>query len=292
MLEQDNLQRFLFKDAHIRGEIVRLNKAYNAITERHPYPLPVQQFLGQALAASALLSATIKFSGRLTLQIQSDGPINLLVVQSNEQFYLRGLAKWQAEQEVNANFADAFGKGQLAITIVPTEGERYQGIVSLNSNSLASSLENYFHQSEQLPTCLCLFANDQAAAGILLQAMPSDTTEDRYQFWEHLIHLTRTLTVHELMALSNQTVLKRLYPEEDIVLFDAEPVTFRCDCSITKMERALLVMGEQEANTILQTNQHITVTCEFCHYHYNFDKADVARLFADDITTLNPSEKH
>lgn len=278
MTEKDSLQRFLFKDTQIRGEIVRLNDAYDAIVVRHPYPLPVQQFLGQALAASALLSATIKFAGRLTLQIQGDGPINLLVVQSDEKFHIRGLAKWQTDN-VTDNFASAFGTGQLAITIAPTEGERYQGIVGLNSEGLANSLETYFHQSEQLPTCLCLFANEKAAAGILLQAMPADTSEDRYQFWEHLIQLTRTLTAEELLTLSNQTILKRLYHEEDVILFESEAVAFRCDCSVEKIERALVVLGEQEVNDILKANQLVTVTCEFCHYHYNFDKADVAKIF-------------
>lgn len=280
MIEKDTLQRFLFKDAQIRGEIVRLNSAYDAIAERHPYPLSVKQFLGQALTASALLSATIKFSGRLTLQIQCDGPLNLLVVQSDEKFNMRGLAKWQGEN-VTDSFANAFGTGHLAITISPTEGERYQGIVSLNNDSLAGSLETYFHQSEQLPTCICLFANDKTAGGILLQAMPADTTEGRYQFWEHLIQLTRTLTADELLTLANKTILNRLYHEEDIVLFDSEPVAFRCDCSIEKMQRALVILGEQEVNDILQVNKLVSVTCEFCHYRYDFDKADVAKIFSD-----------
>lgn len=291
MIEKDSLQRFLFKDAQIRGEIVRLNSAYAAIAERHPYPLEVQQFLGQALAASALLSATIKFTGKLTLQIQTNGPINLLVVQSDDQFHVRGLAKWQSDN-ISNDFAQAFGTGHLAITIAPAEGERYQGVVSVNDVSLANSLETYFHQSEQLPTCLCLFANEKSAGGILLQAMPADTTEGRYQFWDHLIHLTRTLTTEELLTLPNKTILKRLYHEEDLVLFDTEPVAFRCDCSVEKMERALLVLGEQEVNDILKTHTQVTVTCEFCHYHYNFGKFDIAKIFAESSKNIDSTKQH
>jgi len=291
MAERDSLQRFIFKDAQIRGEIVRLNSAYAAIAERHPYPLPLQRFLGQALAASALLSATIKFSGRLTLQIQGDGPVSLLVVQSNEQFHVRGLAKWQGET-VSQLFTKAFGSGHLAITITPTEGERYQGIVSLDNENLAGALEAYFHQSEQLPTCLCLFADEKSAGGILLQAMPADTTEDRYQFWEHLLTLTHTLTEQELLNLPNQTILKRLFHEEDIVLLDSEPVAFRCDCSIEKMERALLVAGKQEVQDILKTHRTVTVTCEFCNHHFDFDKVDVARIFAEGTDSSSSSQQH
>ncbi len=290
MIEKDSLQRFLFDTTQIRGEIIRLNAAYKAIKDRHPYPLFVQQFLGQALAASALLSATIKFTGRLTLQIQSDGPISLLVVQSDNEFHLRGLAKWNNEKKIENDFSNAFGEGQLAITIAPLEGERYQGIVALNGNNLANSIETYFHQSEQLPTCLCLFADEEAAGGIFLQAMPADTIEGRYQLWEHLLHLTRTLTTNELFKLPNQVILKRLFHEEDVLLFDAEPVAFRCDCSIEKMESALLIFGEQEVNDILNINKLVTVTCEFCHHHYDFDKVDVARIFAHGATIKNSSE--
>jgi len=282
MLDKDQLQRFLFETANIRGEMVRLNSTYAAITERHPYPIAVQQFLGQALAATALLSATIKFSGRLTMQIQGDGPVNLLVAQSDEKFHLRGLAKWEKEQEPIANdFTKAFGAGQLAITIAPTKGERYQGIVSLDTKDLATALETYFHQSEQLPTCLCLFADTETAAGILLQAMPCDTSEQRYQFWENIVHLTRTLTTEEALSLSNQTILKRLFAEEDIRLFNAEPIQFRCECSLEKMERALVILGKEEVYDILKTNREVTVTCEFCHNYYHFDKSEADRIFSN-----------
>lgn len=281
MLETDQLQRFLLEGANIRGEIVRLNSAYTAITERHPYPLSVQRFLGQALAANALLSATIKFSGRLTLQTQGDGPLNMLVVQSDEKFHLRGLAKWEKNQEpIPDNFNQAFGAGHLAITIAPKEGERYQGIVSLEADNLAGTIENYFHQSEQLPTCLCLFADEKTAAGILLQAMPADTTEERYHFWENVIHLTKTLTAEEALHLPNKTILHRLFSSEDIRLFNAEPVAFHCECSVEKMERALLILGKQDVYDILKNNREVTVTCEFCHNYYHFDKSQIDTIFS------------
>lgn len=280
MIEKDAIQRFYFKDAQIRGEIIRLDKAYTAIVDRHPYPIAVQQFLGQALAASALLSAIIKFQGKMTLQIQAEGPITLLVTQSDEKFHIRGLAKWKNEKLIADKFSQAFGKGHLAISIAATKGEHYQGIVNLSEESLAASLENYFHQSEQLPTCLCLFADKAIAGGILLQLMPADTAEERYSLWEELIYLTRTLTAEEFLYTPNQTIFKRLYHSEDIQLFNPEPVVFHCDCSVEKMERALIMLGEKEVTDILQQHKVVTVTCEFCNYHYDFDRAAVARIFA------------
>lgn len=280
MIEHDTLQRFLFEKTNIRGELVHLYASYQATSERHSYPLPVKQLLGEALTAAALLSATIKFEGTLILQIHGNGPINLLVTQSNQDLHLRGLAKWEGEIEPGS-FAQLTGEGQLAITITPTQGERYQGIVKLTGTNLAASIENYFQQSEQLPTCLIIHANEHVAAGLLLQTVPDNLSTQGYDFWEHVITLARTLKAEELLNLSNQEILHRLFHEEDVRLFEAEPVSFRCGCTIERMERALRLFGYQEALDILKTNKVVTVSCEFCRRHYEFDKVDVERVFVD-----------
>ncbi len=278
--ENDTLQRFLFENRGIRGELVHLAAAYRAIGDHHPYPKRVHQLLGQALAGTALLSATLKFEGSLILQSQGDGPVTLLVAQCNHHFHLRGLAKWQH----NADFSDAeleglLGKGQLGITIIPdNSAERYQGIVTLDKAELSHCLEDYFQQSEQLPTLILLTADDTRAAGLLIQQMPDDDhfAED---YWQHVLTLAKSLTVDELLNLDNQTILHRLFHEEDIRLFSAEPVCFRCRCSTEKMEKAVVSFGKDEAQDILKTHNHVVVNCEFCNRHYEFDKVDVERIF-------------
>lgn len=290
MNDHDILQRFLFEHANVRGEIVRLKATYRAITERHPYPLSVQRLLGEALACTALLSATIKFEGTLILQIQSDGPIHLLVTQINEHFHLRGLAKWHGDNPPD-NFAQALGEGRLALTITPHEGERYQGIVSLEGETLSAAVQKYFDQSEQLPTHLFLASNEQFAAGFLLQTTPNHSSSDPDYFWEHVVHLAKTLTADELLSLSNETLLKRLFHEEDVRIFEPATVSFRCECTVERMERALRLYGYEEAQNILLTNKHVTVTCEFCHRHYDFDQVDIERIFRSDVGPSDTSSK-
>lgn len=276
--QHDTLQRFIFENTNVRGEIVRLRASYQAVSDRHDYPLLVKQLLGETLAVTTLLSATIKFEGSLILQLQGDGPLKLLVAQSTHEHHIRGLAQW--EGEVLQSSLKPMGEGRLAITIIPNQGERYQGVVEIVGNSLASSIENYFAQSEQIPTCLILAADENVAAGLLLQSMPDVETEDKQNFWEHVLQLTRTLSSKELLELRNQEILKRLFHQEDVRLFETAPVSFRCDCNIDRMERAIIVFGYEQTMEIFSTHKHVTVTCEFCNRHFDFDKVDIERIFA------------
>lgn len=286
--EHDTLQRFLFTTTKIRGEIVRLQSSYQAIMERHPYPLPIRKLLGEALAAIALLSATIKFEGTITLQIQNEGPVRLLVAQSDHEQHLRGLAQWQEDATEEA-LSQALNQGQLALIIAPKKGENYQGIVSLTGKSLAAALEGYFHESEQIPTLLFLCADEKSAVGMLVQLMPDDRSSEHYHFWEHISHLTKTITANELLTLDNQKILNRLFHEETLTLFDPEPVSFRCTCNIERMERALLLMDKKELEELLRTHKKVVVTCEFCNNHYAFDAVDIAKIFASLPNTNNRS---
>lgn len=280
MATRDNLQRFLFEKHNIRGEIVHLNATFNAIKKIHPYPLPIQQLLGKALAAVSLLSATLKYEGSLILQTQGDGPVNPLVAQASHQLHLRGLAKWDDEQIINLHEpTKLLGQGHLGITIIPDgKGERYQGVVQLVDDDLAASLENYFSQSEQLATRVWLFASETSAHGLLLQQMP-EMTKDAINIWDELTTLGSTITAEELNHLSNEEILHRLFHEYDIRLFDHDPVCFRCQCSIAKMQQAIITMGREEANDLLKTHKTISVNCEFCNQHYEFDKVDVEQIF-------------
>lgn len=276
MRSNDRLQRFLFEKHNIRGEIVHLDATYHAIKDIHPYPQPVQKLLGQALAAVSLLSATLKYQGSLILQTNGSGPVDPLVVQCTDTLHLRGMAKYPEALTTSENL---LGEGQLAITIIPDNGKnRYQGIVNLIDDNLANSLEHYFLQSEQLLTKIWLFATEQSAHGIFLQQMPNKVPASQ-DIWDELCTLTETITLTELMKLSNKDLLHRLFHEHDVRLFDPTPTCFRCSCNIEKMEQAILTLGKSAAEDTLKTHKTISVTCEFCNQHYEFDKVDVAQLF-------------
>ena len=172
MSDRDKLHRFIIENTDVRGEIVHLDDSWQAVLSRHDYPEAVRDLLGEAMAASVLLGATIKFDGSLTLQIQGDGPVSLLVVQVSAEGTLRGVAEWN-EDVAKAPLKDLFRNGRLAITIDTGESlENYQGIVDLGDSDLASALEGYFATSEQLDTRIWLVADENKAAGFMLQEMP------------------------------------------------------------------------------------------------------------------------
>ena len=246
--------------------------------------------LGEALAAVALLAATIKFDGSLILQVQGDGPLSLVVAQASGQRTLRGLAQWRAEVPAGG-LAEKFGSGRIVITIDPGEGkERYQGVVGLTGERLADALATYFELSEQLPTRLWLAADARAAAGILLQSLPGEERDP--DAWNRAVMLADTLQSEELVSLEAEQVLHRLYHEEDVRLFEREPVSFRCSCSRERVENMLRTLGVDEARDIVREQGAIDVHCEFCNAHYHFDAVDVEHLFAATDQPTVPSTKH
>jgi len=288
--DRDSLHRFVFEHTNVRGELVHLDATWQAILERHAYPEPVRELLGQAMAAAALLSATIKISGSLTLQLQGSGPVNLLVVQAGANRTLRGLAHWEGDL-ASGDFRRLVGDARIALTIDPGEGgDRYQGIVAAEGASLAASLEDYFARSEQLATRLWLAADGQRAAGMLLQQLPG-STEDA-DAWNRDVHLGETVTDAELLGLPTRELLRRLYHEEDVRLFEPEPVSFRCSCSRERIESVLRGLGYDEVQDILQEQGSIKVNCEFCNQAYEFDAVDAERLFAASDQPEVPQTRH
>lgn len=279
--DNDTLQRFIFDAFQVRGTIVRMAKSYHAVLERHPYPLGIQQLLGQTLAATTLLSATLKYPGDITLQTDGDGLLKLLVAQSDQDYNVRGLAQW--EGEINSDsFAALIGQGYLAMTVTPKSGNRYQSIVTLDGVSLASSIEAYFEKSEQIATCIGLFADKDFAVGLLLQTLPTDHFSPTTDFWRRAVDVIQGLTLDEVIHSSNIGILSKLFPSEAIHLFEYKPVQFRCGCTIKRMERAIRLYGFDEIQKILLTEQTVNVTCEFCNHSYNFDKQAISRIFSVD----------
>lgn len=280
----DSLQRFIFEDADIRGEITHLNQSFNTIMQQHNYPQPVQLLLGEALSTAVLLCATLKFKGQLTLQFQSDGIIKMLVAKCNDLFEIRGLAQFDIEALAkDMSSTELLGEGQLVVTIQSDERpEPYQSIIPLEKQGIARSVELYFAQSEQLATKLWLAVSPDHAVGMLLQLLPERSSREREHFWEYAVKLGETIKNNELLELDNLTILRRLYHEEDIRLFEPHTIQFKCNCNRSKMANAVRLLGKTDAEELLSDKQYINVTCEFCNSHYNFDKVDVAEIFYEE----------
>ena len=225
--ETDFLQRFLFEDSPIRGERVQLDAALHGALDHHDYPPMLRRIMGELCAAAVLLAATLKLDGSLVLQIQGNGLIRLLVVECSSDFALRATAKW--EGELAGTLPELIGEGRFAITLDQKSGQTYQGIVEPEGSSVAQILQNYMIRSEQIDTRLWLSSDGNSSSGLLLQMLPEKASEDP-DAWNRVTHLASTLSMTELESLSTRELLHRLFHEEDLRLYDAQPVYFRCTC--------------------------------------------------------------
>lgn len=287
MPERDCIRRFIFEDLGVRGEWVNLKQSWQEAKHHHHYPLSVQQQLGHAVAAVSLLSATIKFDGALILQAQGDGQLKAVVAQCSHNQQIRGWAKCQQSELSSGTLEEMFGHGQLILTIKSKEAEPYQGIVALQGNDLSVALQNYFTHSEQLKTRLWLYADAEQAAGLLLQELP---TQQGYQAdWERLEILANTVTERELLSLSCEDMLNRLFNEEKVRLFQPQPVVFSCNCSLEKITSTLNSLGRNTLEEILQEQGEIKVDCEFCSQQYRFDKQAVENLLRQQGSNMSMS---
>ena len=276
----DSLQRFLFEESDIRGQVVTLDNSIHQLLSIHHYPKPVEQLLSEALCAVVLMSSTLKFEGSLSLQIQGDGPLRLLHAQATHKQDIRGIARFNDNTCFNDNISSAQGfknlvaKGQMVITIEPTSGKRYQGIVPIDGNSLAECLSHYFEQSEQLATRFEFHIAEQQSFGLMLQQMPTEK-EGQANHFEHLGVLLNTLKDEEMASLPAQNILTRLFHAEQLRLYPATPVAFSCSCSRERTLAALLSIGQNEIEQLLSEKPQIEMTCEYCNTRYTFDKDDL-----------------
>ena len=276
----DQFRKFLFEHSQIRGAWVHLGESYGEILAQTRYPTPVAHLLGESLAASVLMSSTLKFSGTLSLQANGNGPVTTLLAECTHDRYIRGIARFEeVDGDSGDNLDTLLGQGRMAITITPDQGQRYQGVVPREADTLAGALEEYFERSEQLATRLFLFADGQHCAGLLLQRLPG-ATEDDNELWERVEHLAATISAEELLNLDSETVLHRLFHEEEVRLFDREPVAFRCTCSRERTLAALQSLGKDECYNILEEQGSIEMDCQFCHAHYRFQRIDIDQLFS------------
>ncbi|WP_201316016.1 Hsp33 family molecular chaperone HslO [Dyella sp. EPa41] len=284
VLVEDVLHRFMLERAGVRGVLVRLGAAWREVAGRSAYPAALRSVLGQTLAASALLTGNIKLEGALSVELKSTGPLRLLFAECTDQGRLRGLARWSDPLPETLDLA-ALPKAIMAITIGHAErGQRYQGLVDLQHPDLASALENYFSQSEQLPARIVLAADGEHAVGLMLQKLPDEGGIDAAQdedAWTRIQHLTATLGQEELLSTAPEQLLYRLYHEESVRLFEPRPLAFGCSCTRERVEAVLRSLGRDEVEAALEAREgEIEVICEFCAQRYTFDRVDAEHLLS------------
>ena len=288
----DVLHRFLLERAGVRGALVRLGPAWREVAGRADYPPTVQAVLGEALAASALLTGNIKLDGALSVELKSSGALRLLFAECTDHGRLRGLARWN--EPLPAPLAlKALPGASMAITIGNVErGQRYQGLVDLQHAGVAEALENYFIQSEQLPARILLAANDEYAVGLMLQKMPDEGGHHAAQdddAWSRVVHLTATLGAQELLVTAPEQLLYRLYHEESVRLFEPRLLAFGCSCSRERVTGMLRSLGRDEVEAALTARgDEIEVICEFCAQRYHFDRIDAELLLSSNVAPAAP----
>lgn len=280
----DQIQRFMFDQTNVRGEIVTLAKAYHEVLTHHAYPPAVNELLGELLAAVALLTDTVKLDGTLSIEVRGQGVLSLLMAESNPGGELRAIARIAEDSHLpseRASFRELVGEGQIVITLDPREGNRYQGIVALDHETLGGCLEAYFGQSEQLPTRLWLAADGERAGGLLLQRLPEESQNQDVDAWERSVQLADTIKADELLGLEQREVLYRLYHEETVRVFEPKALRFGCTCSRERMAGALMTLGADELRSILLEQGAIDTQCHFCHTKYHYTAADIEALLED-----------
>jgi molecular chaperone Hsp33 len=278
---RDTLSLFLLEEAGVRGALVHLDEAWQAIRARAPYPEAVARCLGETCAAAALFTAHAKLDGRLSVQLRGTGALRTLFAECTSEGTLRGIVHFQQPLPEPLT-PRAFGEGSiLAITIetMPPGGQetlRYQGLVGLDADSLGGAFETYFAQSEQLPTRILLACDGDQAAALLLQQLPAGHGDP--DGWTRANALFDTLGADELMATPDDTLLVRLFSQETVRLLDRRPLAFACSCSRGRVEDTLRTLGEDEI--LSASRDGVTeVHCDFCGQGYQFTESQLHGLF-------------
>lgn len=284
--DRDQLQRFIFESCDIRGSIVSLHQSYLEARAHQTLSPTENILLGEFLAAIALLGDSLKFKGILTLQARGDGAIPLIMADINHDMQIRGIVKKHQQLTLPRHtlaLPDLLGHAVLSMTIDPARGERYQGIVPLQKENIAQCLNEYFAQSEQLPSFFLIFADTEYCGGLFLQALPEHIIQDKEasrEFWQTAVQLASTLKPEELFDLNNEDILYRLFHELQCKVFPPSPVNFSCSCNRERSSNAVAVLGKDEACALLQEQGTIVINCEFCGKVYRFDENALKKLFS------------
>lgn len=278
MLTNDSLQKFLFNQHEIRGEILRLGRSFDRATQHRAYPAKIKTLLGETVAATLLMTGTLKFEGRLSLHARGSGPVSLLMAEASNDRKYRCLAEYDDSLAGEETLNKLLGNAQLAITIEPRKGQRYQGIVPLERDSIAACLEHYFELSEQLDTHFSFFWSGSQLCALMLQKLPAYRDAEDQDAWDRVLQFVQTLSRQEVFECDNETLLHRLFHEESLQVYPAHSVEFECSCSRERMESSLKSLGQEELLSILEEEPLIAIDCHFCDRHYEFDRDDINTL--------------
>ncbi len=299
----------MFERSPVRGELVEISDAWQQVQSQRSYPQAVSTVLGEMMAAAALLSANLKFNGSIILQIHGDGPVQLLVVECDALLRLRATAKLHEETEIAEEaslqqLVNQHGQGRFAMTLDPADKlpgqQAYQGIVSLDGDSVATVIENYMMRSEQLDTRLWLAADEHTSRGLLLQRLPDEggtaSSDDDADAWNRAVTLASTVSDEELLNTDIMTLLQRLYWEESVRVFEPRHPSFHCGCSREKVGNMLKMLGKEEVDSAIADLGELEIDCDFCGQQYTFDAVDCAQLFTydaiSDAVQLPGSQQH
>ena len=275
-MADDNITPFVFDSLPVRGALIRLSRSWRRMLRDHDYSPLVREILGHAAAATGLIAHSLKFDGAVTLQIQGSAGLRMLVMQCTSELELRGMASADDSGAVES-FGDLVRGAHCAITV--DAGERpYQGIVEMEQSSLADSLENYFARSVQVPSHVSLVSDESLSGGLLLQQMPGQTGLDEDD-WNRLGYMGATLQTADFASVDGLALIGRLFPEDDVRVFEPRPVVFRCRCSRRRTEEILRMLGEVETREVLAERGQVVVTCEYCGHRRSFDAIDISRVF-------------
>lgn len=274
-MSADSVIPFGFESIPVRGALIHLSRSWRRMLRDHDYDALVTETLGHAAAATGLIAQSLKFDGAITLQIQGGALLRMLVMQCTSELELRGMASVDDSGEAGS-FAELTGNSHCAVTV--DAGDRpYQGIVAINNESLAASLEHYFARSAQVPSHVALVANEQVAGGLLLQQVPGQQIDE--DDWNRLHYLAATLNCEDFAGEAGMTLIGKLFAEDDVRVYRPRDVDFRCRCSAQKTEDVLRMLGEREAKQALEAHGDIEVICEYCGRRRSYDAVDVERLF-------------
>jgi molecular chaperone Hsp33 len=285
--ECDVLVPFVFEHASVRGALIRLSRTSGEIIACHPYPPPLARALAETTAAAALLASTLKLDGSLVVQLSGDGPVSLIVVECDDALNVRATAQWNdalvAGLGADASLCGLAGgasRGRLTLSLDRrATGALYQGIVSLDTTSIAASIEHYLQTSEQLSSRLWLRAGERSVSGLLLQRLPESGAIDD-ETWLRISREADVTWKGALAAPAAASVLRSLFPHDDLRMFDSRPVTFRCKCSVARVARALRIAGRDEVDAAVAERGFVEVTCEFCNRRYTFAPDEARALLA------------
>jgi len=280
-MSADTVIPFGFESLPVRGALIHLSRSWRRMLRDHDYDALVTETLGHAAAATGLIAQSLKFDGAITLQIQSPGALQMLVMQCTSDLDMRGMAVTNADKAAS-NFSELTTGAHCAVT-VDNKDKPYQGIVEIAEDSLAASLEHYFSRSVQVPSHMVLLANEAFAAGILLQQVAGQSIAE--DDWNRLKLLIETLAPKDFEGKAGLELIGKLFAEDDVRVYEPRPANFRCRCSARKTEDVLKMLGEDESREALAEQGSIEVICEYCGHRRHFDAVDVERLFADNVVS-------